>query len=1036
MSFVVVHGTFLTFLRDHHKNLRLLKSDDFPSFYILLFPGDLLEPIRTALFDNRINPNLTASVLSTSLILEEWNIARHILENHLYIPLTSENSLQHPLFEAVRKVATICPSSLVQSITDIYGHTLFKHGLALRAYRDRNVDYFEKLFQLSSIGVVGSYENDFGDCIQAAVLNDDFDFLKYLYEHGVPFHTVFSPLADRTISAENEVELFQHFLRVTPSSFSTATPPSSPTTTSSFPPASFEFSTNCILQRFHVEAIPAYLQLTPRPLSCVKCLLRSSDGIAQSTSFGSGGKSAMNSADDGDWDGMSYFGAILHALLTSSQYDDTVLLFLYRLWDAVKRAAQRVPNERDDLREFRARIENVMSEILGCSCMTKESAAEAVLHLYSDRKRRVSSVHLYHHDAYGLESTSGTHHGLSSDQYSTLVRQQERHALDFSAILHSTKVQPSLSTAAIDCLSSSDFWIFSDISLLKLCMERRLKTVASASVVDRIISRLFHDIRIQSVHDVKNAARFYPSFIFYLDMIMRVLAVILIAIITTREYPVMAGSVSSATGTTVRHPHDHALFPGYPRLKLQPSFSYLEAYLAAYLVAEILHEVGEVMEAQPVEDEDDSEESVFDRKDIKQWAANLSKINQYSLKQATLNMAGKLVKQIRGYLSDDWNYLDVVSSLLSVLWLGLRFSTDYGQFATARVVLSLLAIPSTIGLLRFLSINRTLGELVIIIKAMFADLFVFLSVYVVMISGFGIAFQGIFADVDTFRNPSNTFLSLFSGTLSNFDFSIFDTGGDTRVTGTIGILLTIVFVVMTSILLVNLLIARMSNTFQRISDKSRVEWSYDKSLMIMHLLLIREKPVWNILPAPFNLLPILLTGFGLVDFLEERRLRHEKKLVRRSVQQRQMKTVVTSSGVHHNKVAVEEQPDNSLTSAALMDPTYWTSNVARVSYRGTMANLIFYLLCQPFSFRSDFRSFLVQHEVFSRNTVQSSPWISALSWLLMLVYVAIYWAVFPVYLVVVLYTLYTQRDGKYLREKPYVTLVTNDPLAFVYPPAM
>lgn len=62
-----------------------------------------------------------------------------------------------------------------------------------------------------------------------------------------------------------------------------------------------------------------------------------------------------------------------------------------------------------------------------------------------------------------------------------------------------------------------------------------------------------------------------------------------------------------------------------------------------------------------------------------------------------------------------------------------------------------------------------------------------------------------------------------------------------------------------AILLINLLIARMSTTYQRINDKALQEWSFVYATTVQNFILINEKSPLSILPAPLNMITTALS---------------------------------------------------------------------------------------------------------------------------------------------------------------------------------
>lgn len=296
------------------------------------------------------------------------------------------------------------------------------------------------------------------------------------------------------------------------------------------------------------------------------------------------------------------------------------------------------------------------------------------------------------------------------------------------------------------------------------------------------------------VEAYKYPARHIPAVMFYTEFIMRIITFVIMASVAINDY----GNINTEEDMQTSESN------GWTRS---------EIVLVVMFGSEWLHEIGEYLEVDC---------------------------------------------DLRAYLEDDWNYLDLWNTLIAGLWWIFRMipSTTY----ISRVLIPLLAITWSFGLMRFLSMNKELGIMIIIIKEMLRDFMVFVVVYAVVIAGFGIAFRSLFYHSLDFSTNTATFLFLFSGTLSNFDFSTF--GTQVTLKERLGIFLTVAFVILTGIMMINLLIALMSNSYQRIRDTSQMEWSYEKARTVKRLLIITESNVLCILPAPLNLVPIFLTGFG------------------------------------------------------------------------------------------------------------------------------------------------------------------------------
>jgi len=90
---------------------------------------------------------------------------------------------------------------------------------------------------------------------------------------------------------------------------------------------------------------------------------------------------------------------------------------------------------------------------------------------------------------------------------------------------------------------------------------------------------------------------------------------------------------------------------------------------------------------------------------------------------------------------------------------------------------------------------------------------------------------------------------LNSATLGNFNIEDIDPYLE---------LLIAIYMLSSAILLINLLIARMSTTYQRINDKALQEWSYVYASTVQSFVLIKEKSPLSMLPAPLNLITTCL----------------------------------------------------------------------------------------------------------------------------------------------------------------------------------
>lgn len=176
---------------------------------------------------------------------------------------------------------------------------------------------------------------------------------------------------------------------------------------------------------------------------------------------------------------------------------------------------------------------------------------------------------------------------------------------------------------------------------------------------------------------------------------------------------------------------------------------------------------------------------------------------------------------LKDYFNGVWNMLDVASCFLLFVWAALLPFPQYFMYGKSAVALS--AIPLAVLQLQYLSLIKTLGLLVLMIQSMMVDVSTFIVVYLVSIYGFTVCFRALFYTVNDYSSTGITFVTLFQSTLGNFNFDNFD--GAFKM---LGIVVMVLFLTLTNVLLINLLIAQMSSTYNRIIFKSREEWTFIK----------------------------------------------------------------------------------------------------------------------------------------------------------------------------------------------------------------
>ena len=217
-----------------------------------------------------------------------------------------------------------------------------------------------------------------------------------------------------------------------------------------------------------------------------------------------------------------------------------------------------------------------------------------------------------------------------------------------------------------------------------------------------------------------------------------------------------------------------------------------------------------------------------------------------------------------------WNLFDVLSLLLMTTWVVIKYSNmndSVTHFYIGFTALSVSAIPLSIVLLQYLSLFKEIGILIIIIRAMSYDAFNFLIVYICCTLGFAISFQALYYDYG-YDKIMVSILNLYGQTLGTFNLENFLTPCIDSISICppdwviyIGIVLNCIFLGFSLVLLLNLLIAKFSNTYQKINETATAEWSYFIGKSLQQNIILKDRSPLCMLPPPFNTITIIVAPF-------------------------------------------------------------------------------------------------------------------------------------------------------------------------------
>ncbi|XP_069120927.1 transient receptor potential cation channel subfamily M member-like 2 isoform X1 [Argopecten irradians] len=223
-----------------------------------------------------------------------------------------------------------------------------------------------------------------------------------------------------------------------------------------------------------------------------------------------------------------------------------------------------------------------------------------------------------------------------------------------------------------------------------------------------------------------------------------------------------------------------------------------------------------------------------------------------SVKSVMSSASKTFQTKLQSYITDKWNVVDVFTILLFVCGMILRFLPYDSTLEVARVVLAMNLITFFFRILHIFSVHKELGPKLVMIARMFFDLLYFVIILMVFVVAYAIAAYSIlypnseltfelviavlrtaywnlygelFLDELERKEPECTFDSLLysNDTLPRCPTEV----GSYVVPWLMGL-----YVLFSNILLLNLLIAMFSFTFQKIQDNTDLHWCFQRYFLI------------------------------------------------------------------------------------------------------------------------------------------------------------------------------------------------------------
>jgi len=184
------------------------------------------------------------------------------------------------------------------------------------------------------------------------------------------------------------------------------------------------------------------------------------------------------------------------------------------------------------------------------------------------------------------------------------------------------------------------------------------------------------------------------------------------------------------------------------------------------------------------------------------------------------------------YFADKWNLLDCLVISTNAAGNCCRLAA-WRETAPSRVLLGIFSLSAYFNLLYYLRAFESTGPLVAMILQIMSDIKYLVLVLTFMLLGFAQAFW-LVSNADPsalFGTFDQALVQSFSFMMGNYDPAAF-AGAPLENFGT---LLAVLYMTMMAILLLNLLIALMGESFGTVSQKGLAQWRFEQALIISEM---------------------------------------------------------------------------------------------------------------------------------------------------------------------------------------------------------
>ncbi|XP_026856656.2 short transient receptor potential channel 4a [Electrophorus electricus] len=249
------------------------------------------------------------------------------------------------------------------------------------------------------------------------------------------------------------------------------------------------------------------------------------------------------------------------------------------------------------------------------------------------------------------------------------------------------------------------------------------------------------------------------------------------------------------------------------------------------------------------------------------------------------------------YIHDWWNLMDFVMNSLYLATISLKIvaytkysgdkpRNEWEMWHPTLVAEALFAIANIFSSLRLISLftaNSHLGPLQISLGRMLLDILKFLFIYCLVLLAFANGLNQLYFYYETDASEktgnckgirclhqNNAFSTLFE-TLQSLFWSIFglislhvtNVDPDHQFTEFVGATMFGTYNIISLVVLLNMLIAMMNNSYQHIADHADIEWKFARTKLWMSYF-----EEGGTLPPPFNLIPSPKSAWYLIRWIK------------------------------------------------------------------------------------------------------------------------------------------------------------------------